>query len=103
MTCNWKLRRCTTHKTIVLNIATRKKLKNIYAHIYIYKNKIKWRHNEVGILWWCEMLKEKKENFKHLPNYAHKTQLSKIKKRRLTNKLWNENSNKCSWDDELEI
>jgi hypothetical protein len=34
-----------------------------------------------------EMLKEKKENFKHLPNYAHKTQLSKIKKRRLTNKL----------------
>jgi len=34
-----------------------------------------------------EMLKEKKGNFKHLPNYAHKTQLSKIKKRRLTNKL----------------
>jgi hypothetical protein len=38
-----------------------------------------------------------------LQNYAHKTQLSKIKKIKLTNKLWNENSNKCSWDDELEI
>ncbi len=53
-----------------------------------------------------KMLKEKKrkeKNFKHLQNYAHKTQLSKINKRRFTNKLWNENSNKCSWDDELEI
>jgi hypothetical protein len=30
-----------------------------------------------------ETLKEKKEN-KHLQNYVHKTQLSKIKKRRLT-------------------
>ncbi len=50
-----------------------------------------------------ETLKEKKENFKDLQNYAHKTQLSKIKKIKLTNKLWNENSNKCSWDDELEI
>jgi hypothetical protein len=34
-----------------------------------------------------ETLKEKKENFKDLQNYAHKTQLSKIKKIKLTNKL----------------
>jgi len=48
---------------------------------------MKWRHNEVGVLWWCWDAKRRKENFKHLQNYAHETQLPKIKKRRLTNKL----------------